>query len=270
MRHSTAATPADYVDLDTAESDPSLALDLPDPSTIPDVVIRRLPIYVRTLRNLHGQDILTVSSDELAEHIGVTAAQIRRDLSYFGRFGKQGKGYDTGFLADRIAEILGVNAHWDVALAGVGNLGQAVLRYRGFSPPTSSFNIVAVFDRGHHGANDRIDGIPILSTDRMTEVIRQRQIRVGIIAVPPPLLRTSLTEWSRAASVPCSTTPRSCSRSRTMSPSGDRPRQRPPVNDVLPPRTLATASVHENVRHDEQGTRSGRAPRSRFQVLERC
>lgn len=153
-------------------------------AAIPDVVIRRLPVYVRTLRGLHGDGILTVSSDELAGHIGVTAAQIRRDLSYFGRFGKQGRGYETGFLADRIAEILRVDSRWDVALAGVGNLGQAVLRYRGFSLPSSSFNIVAVFDRGHHGRTDRIDGIPILSTDRMTEVIRDRAIRVGIIAVP--------------------------------------------------------------------------------------
>jgi redox-sensing transcriptional repressor len=151
---------------------------------IPDIVIRRLPVYVRTLRSLSEDGIGSVSSDELAEHIGVTAAQIRRDLSYFGRFGKQGKGYDTRFLADRIAEILGVDSHWDVALAGVGNLGQAVLRYRGFSQPSSKFNIVAVFDRGHHGPDDRIDGIPILTTDRMTDVIRERGIRVGIIAVP--------------------------------------------------------------------------------------
>lgn len=184
MHHRVAPTPVAHLELDIADTDSSLVPDLPDSVAIPDVVIRRLPVYVRTLRRLHEQDVLTVSSDELAEHIGVTAAQIRRDLSYFGRFGKQGKGYDTGFLADRIAEILGVTAHWDVALAGVGNLGQAVLRYRGFSLPTSSFDIVAVFDRGHHGPNDRIDGIPILSTDRMSEVLRERQIRIGIIAVP--------------------------------------------------------------------------------------
>jgi len=172
--------------LDQPDDDASIVSALPDtdPAAIPDVVIRRLPVYVRTLQNLHAHDTLTVSSDELADHIGVTAAQIRRDLSYFGRFGKQGKGYDTGFLAERIAEILGLNTHWDVALAGVGNLGQAVLRYRGFNLPTSSFNIVAVFDRGTHGPNDRIDGIPILSTDRMAEVLLERKIRVGIIAVP--------------------------------------------------------------------------------------
>ncbi len=186
MQHIASSASDAHSPVDLADSDTTLAPVLPDPDSaaIPDVVIRRLPVYVRTLENLHAHDILTVSSDELADHIGVTAAQIRRDLSYFGRFGKQGKGYDTGFLAERIAEILGLNTHWDVALAGVGNLGQAVLRYRGFSLPTSSFNIVAVFDRGTHGPNDRIDGIPILPTDRMSDVLRERRIRVGIIAVP--------------------------------------------------------------------------------------
>lgn len=186
MQHTVSSAPDAHLPIDRADSDTSLVpvLPDPDPAAIPDVVIRRLPVYVRTLQNLHAHHILTVSSDELADHIGVTAAQIRRDLSYFGRFGKQGKGYDTGFLAERIAEILGLNTHWDVALAGVGNLGQAVLRYRGFSLPSSSFDIVAVFDRGAHGPHDRIDGIPILPTDRMTEVLLDRQIRVGIIAVP--------------------------------------------------------------------------------------
>lgn len=186
MQHTVSSASDAHSPLDLADNDTSFApvLTDTDPTAIPDVVIRRLPVYVRTLQNLHAHQTLTVSSDELADHIGVTAAQIRRDLSYFGRFGKQGKGYDTGFLAERIAEILGLNTHWDVALAGVGNLGQAVLRYRGFSLPSSSFNIVAVFDRGAHGPKDRIDGIPILPTDRMTEVLLERQIRVGIIAVP--------------------------------------------------------------------------------------
>ncbi len=186
MQHTVSPAPETHSPLDPVNTETPIVpvLPDPDPTAIPDVVIRRLPVYVRTLQSLQADDILTVSSDELADHIGVTAAQIRRDLSYFGRFGKQGKGYDTGFLADRIVEILGLNTHWDVALAGVGNLGRGVLRYRGFSRPGSSFDIVAVFDRGHHGPNDRIDGIPILPTDRMTEVLQERGIRVGIIAVP--------------------------------------------------------------------------------------
>ncbi|MDQ3043805.1 MAG: redox-sensing transcriptional repressor Rex, partial [Chloroflexota bacterium] len=96
---------------------------------IPDIVIRRLPVYVRTLRGLRDRGIRSVSSDALAGHIGVTAAQIRRDLSYFGKFGKQGKGYDTEFLAAAIARILKLDRQWRVALAGFGNLGRAITHY---------------------------------------------------------------------------------------------------------------------------------------------
>src|SRR5690606_25330787 len=84
---------------------------------IPDIVIRRLPIYARGLRHLLNSGHLTVSSNELADAIGVTAAQIRRDLSYFGRFGKQGKGYDVPTLIEAVQEILNIDRHWDVALA---------------------------------------------------------------------------------------------------------------------------------------------------------
>ncbi|HYI25441.1 MAG TPA: redox-sensing transcriptional repressor Rex, partial [Thermomicrobiales bacterium] len=105
---------------------------------IPDIVIRRLPIYVRTLRALTDSNVESVSSEELADLIGVTAAQIRRDLSYFGKFGKQGKGYDTQFLAHTISRILRLDRQWPVALVGLGNLGRAIANYRGFTP--SSFS----------------------------------------------------------------------------------------------------------------------------------
>ncbi|MGH9174703.1 MAG: redox-sensing transcriptional repressor Rex, partial [Vicinamibacterales bacterium] len=119
---------------------------------IPDIVIRRLPIYVRTLKAIDALDIATVSSDELAEQIGVTAAQIRRDLSYFGKFGKQGKGYDVATLVAEIERILNLDRQWDVALIGYGHLGQAIAAYKGFEP--SSFRISAIFDRNpkHTGA----------------------------------------------------------------------------------------------------------------------
>lgn len=151
-------------------------------SNIPDIVIRRLPVYVRTLRALHDSGVLSVSSEELAERIGVTAAQIRRDLSYFGRFGKQGKGYDTAYLADSIAHILGLDRTWDVALAGLGNLGRAVLHYRGFR--SSSFNIVALFDRTVNPDEPTLNGIPIEAASNIEETVRARGIKIGIIAVP--------------------------------------------------------------------------------------
>jgi len=149
---------------------------------IPDIVIRRLPVYVRTLRDLSGHGAASISSDELAKHIGVTAAQIRRDLSYFGRFGKQGKGYDTAYLADTIAGILGLDRQWDVALAGLGNLGRAIVRYRGFA--RSSFNIVVLFDHFAERVGEEIGDLTVLSDNEITPVIRDRGISIGIVAVP--------------------------------------------------------------------------------------
>ncbi len=147
---------------------------------IPDVVIRRLPTYVRTLRRLAKGGVASVSSDELAHHIGVTAAQIRRDLSYFGRFGKQGKGYDTEFLADAIAHILGLDQRWRVALAGYGNLGRAIARYRGFAP---TFEIAAIFDQNAARIGHRAGDVPILPIERIAEVVAEQRLAIGIIAV---------------------------------------------------------------------------------------
>ena len=148
---------------------------------IPDIVIRRLPVYVRTLRALADRGVESVSSDELAAHIGVTAAQIRRDLSYFGKFGKQGKGYDAEFLANAIARILRLDRRWDVALAGFGNLGRAIAHYRGFFP---AFRIAAIFDHHDERVGQRVEGVTIRREDEITDVVARDGIRIGIIAVP--------------------------------------------------------------------------------------
>ena len=149
---------------------------------IPDIVIRRLPIYVRTLKALSDRDVASVSSDELAELIGVTAAQIRRDLSYFGKFGKQGKGYDTAFLGKAIGKILKLDRQWPVALAGMGKLGHAIANYRGFSP--SSFSIVALFDRNPENAGVMLNDMPIRPVTELAETMRREEIKIGIIATP--------------------------------------------------------------------------------------
>src|SRR5215213_2915345 len=156
--------------------------DLTVEEAIPDIVIRRLPIYVRTLRDLQERGIASVSSDELANHIGVTAAQIRRDLSYFGRFGKQGKGYDAEHLAEEIAHILKLDRQWDVALAGFGNLGRAIVHFQGFMP--ASFRIAAIFDRNAGSIGQVVDGITVLSDAHLTDVISRLSIKMGILAVP--------------------------------------------------------------------------------------
>ncbi|MEZ4522353.1 MAG: redox-sensing transcriptional repressor Rex [Thermomicrobiales bacterium] len=151
--------------------------------SIPDIVIRRLPIYRRGLRHLLRHGKLTISSNDLAAEIGVTAAQIRRDLSYFGRFGKQGKGYDVPTLIDAVQQILNIDRRWDVALAGFGHLGQAIADYRGFEP--SSFRIAAIFDRSPDLIGTESDhGIEVCSQDDIARVVREKGIRMGIVAVP--------------------------------------------------------------------------------------
>lgn len=152
---------------------------------IPDIVIRRLPIYVRTLKHIQADDTETVSSDELAERIGVTAAQIRRDLSYFGRFGKQGKGYDVDTLLQEIQHILNLDRQWPVALVGYGNLGRAIASYRGFEP--SSFRISAIFDRAPDADMLALaKGVPLYQDTEIPSIVRKLGIQMGIVAVPAP------------------------------------------------------------------------------------
>lgn len=150
--------------------------------SIPDVVIRRLPIYVRTLKGLLEQGQHSVSSEELAGLIGVTAAQIRRDLSYFGKFGKQGKGYDAAYLCDTIEEILKLDRTWDMVLCGMGKLGHAIANYRGFN--RSSFAITGLFDTDAHIYGEKVNGLPIRPMSELVDMMRENDIKVGIISTP--------------------------------------------------------------------------------------
>lgn len=153
-----------------------------DQQDIPDVVVRRLPIYARTLTYLLNEGALSVSSQELGERINVTAAQIRKDLSWFGEFGKQGIGYDVEKLLGHINRILGLTQVWPVVLVGLGYLGQAIARYEGFRE--KGLNIVALFDSdpSKHGA--RLNGLPIRGDDQMGEVVSEFGAKLAIVAVP--------------------------------------------------------------------------------------
>ena len=103
-----------------------------DPSEVPDVVVLRLPLYIRALSQLLDEGSTIVSSQELGNLLQMTPAQIRKDLSYFGRFGKQGRGYSVEFLRNELRQILGLDRQWSACLIGVGNLGQAIINYPGF------------------------------------------------------------------------------------------------------------------------------------------
>jgi redox-sensing transcriptional repressor len=151
---------------------------------IPDIVVRRLPIYHRTLQGFLDEGHTSVSSSDLADRIGVTAAQIRRDLSNFGKFGKQGKGYDVRHLVQQIATILRIDTEWQVALCGFGRIGQAVTQYRGWED--SNLCIAAVFDadKTKIGMSVGVDDLIVQSPAEITRTVREKKISVGIVAVP--------------------------------------------------------------------------------------
>jgi len=153
-----------------------------DEAEIPDIVIRRLPIYARSLQFLAEEGIETVSSGELGNHLGVSAAQIRRDLSYFGEFGKQGKGYNVDYLLAQISSILGLDHEWPMALVGLGHLGRALLHYEGLSQ--QGFCIRALFDHNPVKIGQKINDLPIHSIHDMPEVLREQNIEMAIMAVP--------------------------------------------------------------------------------------
>lgn len=152
------------------------------PEEIPEVVIDRLPLYARALALLEANGYAVVSSQELGEQLGVTPAQIRKDLSYFGRFGKQGRGYNVQNLLGKLREILGLNRHWTLALVGVGRLGRAIISYGGFGP--QGFEIIAAFDSDPRAVGQRVNGLTVKAVDDLERSLRQLPVDIGIVAVP--------------------------------------------------------------------------------------
>ena len=149
---------------------------------VPEVVVVRLPQYIRVLSLLLGEGTEVVSSRELGDVLQVTPAQIRKDLSYFGRFGKQGQGYSVKHLLEELKRIMGLDKRWNVGLVGVGRLGRAILSYPGLAP--EGFQIVAAFD-ADRGIVGRIVGeLRVQSLDELDETVVERNVSIGIVAVP--------------------------------------------------------------------------------------
>ncbi|MCH7836955.1 MAG: redox-sensing transcriptional repressor Rex [Chloroflexi bacterium] len=149
---------------------------------IPEVVIDRLPVYARTLALLTRQGREVVSSQELGIQLGVTPAQIRKDLSYFGRFGKQGRGYNVKRLLEELRQILGLTRSWSMALVGVGKLGQAIVAYDGFVP--QGFRIVEAFDADPKLVGTKVNDLVVKSVESLPGVLRGQEVEIGIVAVP--------------------------------------------------------------------------------------
>ncbi len=149
----------------------------------PEACVARLSLYVRELTRLWSQRVAYVSSRRLAQQLGLTDAQVRRDLSYFGQFGTSGRGYEVHRLHDRLTSILGVSGRtWNVALAGVGNLGSALLAYRGFQERGFLFKVAV--DTDDHKVGRTIQGLAVASSHQLGELVKKHNIHIGLIAVP--------------------------------------------------------------------------------------
>lgn len=149
---------------------------------IPDIIIGRLPIYLRALQRMAENGLQTTSSQELGDRVGISAAQIRKDISQFGEFGKQGTGYSIPFLMDKLREILKVNRIWDVALVGAGDVGHALGRYQGFKD--RGFRIAMVFDNDSAKIGNKVGEFIVEDTVGMVERIREAEIKVAMLTVP--------------------------------------------------------------------------------------
>jgi redox-sensing transcriptional repressor len=151
-------------------------------SDIPEVVVERLPLYLRALDLLSENKVEIISSNALGDMLEITPAQVRKDLSCFGRFGKQGKGYNVDRLHKELKSILGLKNQWRMILIGVGHLGRAILSYEGFEP--QGFKIVACFDTDPNLIGKKIGNCIVQDISRLEQKLKQGDTDIVIVAVP--------------------------------------------------------------------------------------
>jgi redox-sensing transcriptional repressor len=166
-----------------SESKPKSATPPPE-GAVPKAVVSRLSLYLRELQHLVRDGHQRTSSSQLGRLLGFSDAQVRKDLAYFGHFGHPGIGYRCDDLIKAIRKILGTDRDWPVAMIGTGNLGRALLGYKGFSH--QGFRIVAAFDIDPRRIDTTIEGVPVFHLDRLGDVVAQHRIKLGMIAVPAP------------------------------------------------------------------------------------
>jgi len=148
----------------------------------PKAVVTRLSLYLRELQHIHHQGDETVSSTQLGGRLGFSDAQVRKDFAYFGQFGRPGIGYRCEELIAAIRTIMGADLNWPIALVGAGNLGRALLRYKGFSE--RRFQIVSAFDTDPEKVGSQIEGVSVHPLDAIETVAAKEKFRLGIIATP--------------------------------------------------------------------------------------
>ena len=163
---------------------------------IPDIIIGRLPIYLRALQRMREKGMQTTASQELGDMIGISAAQIRKDISQFGEFGKQGTGYSIPFLIERLQSILKVDRTWDVIIVGLGDMGHALARYNGFG--NRGFQVTMLFDNDPEKIGQVVNDLEIFSVDGMTDKIRQNKVKIAILSVPASVAQTVANQLVKA------------------------------------------------------------------------
>ncbi|HZK84903.1 MAG TPA: redox-sensing transcriptional repressor Rex [Desulfosporosinus sp.] len=149
---------------------------------IPEATIIRLSVYSRHLTDVDRRGIITTSSGDIAEGVGVSPAQVRKDLAYFGEFGTRGVGYNVKDLRQHILRILGLSSDWSVSLVGAGNLGLALSSYKGFRE--RGFIITSIFDADPKKVGTMIGNVEVLPIEQLVEVAKQNLTQIGIVAVP--------------------------------------------------------------------------------------
>jgi redox-sensing transcriptional repressor len=153
-----------------------------NPEKIPDIIIGRLPIYLRALQQLSDAGSQTTSSQELGEIVGISAAQIRKDISQFGEFGKQGTGYSILFLIEKLKDILKVDRVWEVVIVGMGDIGHALAHYNGFA--NRGFHVSMVFDNDPKKVGQKVGDFHVLEAGSMNEKIKAHKIKIAMLCVP--------------------------------------------------------------------------------------
>lgn len=153
-----------------------------DGRVVPEATAERLPAYLHALHGLAAGGATTVSSHSLADHVGVSSAKLRKDLSYLGSFGTRGVGYDVGFLIRVISTTLGVSDDWEVVIAGMGNLGRALAHYDGFA--SRGLRVVALFDADPAVVGTQLGGVTVAHIDQATRIVRESGVSIGVVAVP--------------------------------------------------------------------------------------
>lgn len=149
---------------------------------VPGIIVGRLPVYLQALEHMASQQILTTSSQELGEIIGISAAQIRKDLSQFGEFGKQGKGYMVSFLVEQLRSILKVDRVWDIVVVGAGNLGHAITNYQGFI--NHGFRVAMIFDNAPNRIGTQIENFTVQDMANLVELVQKSGIKIAMLTVP--------------------------------------------------------------------------------------